>query len=133
MAHFGILSELIVNFTASQSIEFVCCSRPGSLSGDDSMSLSILVVDDEPDVAEMFRQRFRRGEQFSIMTTAKILAVDDEPDFELLLRQRFRRQIGEGEFSFRFARHREEAPATLAGEEDIDLLLLDINRPVVAQ
>jgi CheY-like chemotaxis protein len=24
------------------------------------MSVSILVVDDEPDVAEMFRQRFRR-------------------------------------------------------------------------
>ena len=28
--------------------------------GDDGMSFSILVVDDEPDVAEMFRQRFRR-------------------------------------------------------------------------
>ncbi len=27
---------------------------------DDCMSFSILVVDDEPDVAEMFRQRFRR-------------------------------------------------------------------------
>src|SRR6266481_2566262 len=27
---------------------------------DNSMSFSILVVDDEPDVAEMFRQRFRR-------------------------------------------------------------------------
>ena len=28
--------------------------------GDDGVSVSILVVDDEPDVAEMFRQRFRR-------------------------------------------------------------------------
>ena len=27
------------------------------------MSVSILVVDDEPDVAEMFRQRFRREER----------------------------------------------------------------------
>src|SRR5438128_628101 len=28
--------------------------------GDHDMSFSILVVDDEPDVADMFRQRFRR-------------------------------------------------------------------------
>jgi len=28
--------------------------------GDDGMSASIIVVDDEPDVAELFRQRFRR-------------------------------------------------------------------------
>jgi CheY-like chemotaxis protein len=33
---------------------------PGNDSKDDSMSASIIVVDDEPDVAEMFRQRFRR-------------------------------------------------------------------------
>src|ERR1700730_16944981 len=62
---------------------------------------------------------------------AKILAVDDEPDFELLLTQRFRRQIREGEFAFRFARHGEEALAMLAAEPDIDLLLLDINMPVM--
>jgi adenylate cyclase len=62
---------------------------------------------------------------------AKILAVDDEPDFELLLTQRFRRQIREGEFAFRFARHGEEALAMLAVEPDIDLLLLDINMPVM--
>ena len=29
-------------------------------AGGSSMSVSILVVDDEPDVAELFRQRFRR-------------------------------------------------------------------------
>ena len=62
---------------------------------------------------------------------AKILAVDDEPDFELLLTQRFRRQIREDEFAFRFARHGEEALAMLAAEPDIDLLLLDINMPVM--
>src|SRR6267378_5600969 len=62
---------------------------------------------------------------------AKILAVDDEPDFELLLTQRFRRQIREDEFTFRFARHGEEALAMLAVEPDIDLLLLDINMPVM--
>jgi adenylate cyclase len=63
--------------------------------------------------------------------SSKILAVDDEPDFELLLTQRFRRQIREGEFLFRFAYHGEEALATLAAEPDIDLLLLDINMPVM--
>jgi adenylate cyclase len=63
--------------------------------------------------------------------SSKILAVDDEPDFELLLTQRFRRQIREGEFVFRFAGHGEEALAVLAAEPDIDLLLLDINMPVM--
>jgi len=63
--------------------------------------------------------------------SSKILAVDDEPDFELLLTQRFRRQIREGEFVFRFAGHGEEALAALAAEPDIDLLLLDINMPVM--
>ncbi len=65
------------------------------------------------------------------MPPAKILAVDDEPDFELLITQRFRRQIREREFSFRFARHGEEALAALAAEPDIDLMLLDINMPVM--
>ena len=62
---------------------------------------------------------------------AKILAVDDEPDFELLIRQRFRREIRAAEFSFRFARHGEEALAALAEEPDIGLILLDINMPVM--
>ena len=63
--------------------------------------------------------------------SAKILAVDDEPDFELLIRQRFRRQIREEEFEFRFAHHGEEALTALAAEPDIDLMLLDINMPVM--
>jgi adenylate cyclase len=62
---------------------------------------------------------------------AKILAVDDEVDFELLLRQRFRREIRADEFTFRFAHHGEEALAVLAEEPDVDLLLLDINMPVM--
>jgi len=63
--------------------------------------------------------------------SSKILAVDDEPDFELLLTQRFRRQVREGEFMFRFAHHGEEALAVLAAEPDIDLILLDLNMPVM--
>jgi adenylate cyclase len=62
---------------------------------------------------------------------AKILAVDDEPDFELLIRQRFRRQIRAEEFTFRFAHHGEEALNVLAAEPDIELMLLDINMPVM--
>ena len=65
------------------------------------------------------------------MTAAKILAVDDEADFEVLITQRFRRQIREKEFEFRFARHGEEALEALAAEPDIDLMLLDINMPVM--
>jgi adenylate cyclase len=65
------------------------------------------------------------------MAAAKILAVDDEPDFELLVNQRFRRQIRDKEFEFRFARHGEEALDVLAVEPDIDLMLLDINMPVM--
>ncbi len=62
---------------------------------------------------------------------AKILAVDDEPDFELLIRQRFRRQIRAQEYEFHFAHHGEEALAVMAEEPDIELLLLDINMPVM--
>ena len=63
--------------------------------------------------------------------SAKILAVDDEPDFELLITQRFRRQIRDQEFEFRFAHHGEEALAALSAEPDIELMLLDINMPVM--
>ncbi len=66
-----------------------------------------------------------------MLNTSKILAVDDEPDFEQLIRQRFRRQIREDEFEFRFAHHGEEALSALDAEPDIDLILLDINMPVM--
>jgi adenylate cyclase len=66
-----------------------------------------------------------------LAASAKILAVDDEPDFELLIRQRFRVQIRDEEFEFRFAHHGGEALAALSAEPDIDLMLLDINMPVM--
>ena len=65
------------------------------------------------------------------MGQAKILAVDDEPDFEALLKQRFRRRIRSGDYAFRFARHGEEALTVLAEDPGIELLLLDINMPVM--
>jgi CheY-like chemotaxis protein len=61
----------------------------------------------------------------------KILVVDDEPDFEALLKQRFRREIRSNEYAFRFARHGEEALAVLPEDPEIELLLLDINMPVM--
>lgn len=64
-------------------------------------------------------------------SAAKILAVDDEADFELLIRQRFRRQIRDHEFAFLFARHGGEALSVLEAERGIDLMLLDINMPVM--
>ena len=61
----------------------------------------------------------------------QILVVDDEPDLELLVRQRFRRQIRDKEFEFLFSHNGEEALETLAGQPAIDLVLSDINMPVM--
>ena len=61
----------------------------------------------------------------------RILVVDDEADFELLINQQFRRQIRAGEFTFSFARDGEQALAVLQADAGIDLMLLDINMPVM--
>src|SRR5690242_6370129 len=61
----------------------------------------------------------------------QILVVDDEPDLELLVRQRFRRQIRDRELEFFFSHNGEEALAALAGQPSIDLVLSDINMPVM--
>jgi adenylate cyclase len=65
------------------------------------------------------------------MSAAKILAVDDEPDFEQLIRQRFRRQIRAGEYEFQFARDGAEALRVIAADPGIELVLSDINMPVM--
>jgi sigma-B regulation protein RsbU (phosphoserine phosphatase) len=61
----------------------------------------------------------------------QILVVDDEPDLELLVRQRFRRQIRDRELEFFFSHNGEEALAALAVQPSIDLVLSDINMPVM--
>jgi sigma-B regulation protein RsbU (phosphoserine phosphatase) len=61
----------------------------------------------------------------------QILVVDDEPDMESLIRQKLRQQIRDKEFDFVFSRNGEEALQTLAEQPGIDLLLTDINMPVM--
>jgi phosphoserine phosphatase RsbU/P len=61
----------------------------------------------------------------------KILIVDDEPDLEVLIRQRFRRQIREDAYRFAFARNGQEALDLIQDGGDIDLVLSDINMPVM--
>lgn len=61
----------------------------------------------------------------------QILFVDDEPDLELLITQKMRRQIREKRFEFFFGRNGEEALKILASNPGIDLVLSDINMPVM--
>ena len=61
----------------------------------------------------------------------KILVVDDEPDLEPLIQQRFRRQIRAGEMSFVFAQNGEEALRRLESDPEIEVVLSDINMPVM--
>jgi adenylate cyclase len=65
------------------------------------------------------------------VTTSKILVVDDEPDLELLINQRFRREVRAGEFAFQFARDGAEALRLIAADPEIELVLSDINMPVM--
>jgi adenylate cyclase len=60
-----------------------------------------------------------------------ILVVDDEADVEELISQRFRRQVRAGEFAFCFARDGEQALRVIQNDAGIDLMLLDINMPVM--
>ena len=64
-------------------------------------------------------------------TAFKILVVDDEPDVELLIKQRFRRQIRDRGFNFEFALNGEEALARLNDDKSIDIVMSDINMPVM--
>ena len=59
----------------------------------------------------------------------RILIVDDEPDIELLIRQRFKRRAAE--FDFVFARNGQEALERLAADSAIELVVTDINMPVM--
>ena len=61
----------------------------------------------------------------------KILVVDDEADLELLIKQKFRRKIREGIYEFVFASNGQEALARIVENPDTDVILSDINMPVM--
>jgi sigma-B regulation protein RsbU (phosphoserine phosphatase) len=61
----------------------------------------------------------------------KVLVVDDEPDLELLIKQRFRKRIRDGEFEFVFAQNGEEALVKLKEDPGLDIVMSDINMPVM--
>ncbi|NML66767.1 response regulator [Hymenobacter sp. RP-2-7] len=61
----------------------------------------------------------------------KILVVDDEADLELLIKQKFRRKIREQAYEFLFAGNGQEALERLREHPDVDIVLSDINMPVM--
>ena len=62
---------------------------------------------------------------------AKILVVDDEADLELLVKQKFRRKIRENVYEFVFAANGEEALQKVKEHPDLDIILSDINMPIM--
>jgi len=65
------------------------------------------------------------------MPFAKILVVDDEPDLESLILQKFRSKIKAKEYEFQFAQNGAEALEKISNDGTIDLILTDINMPVM--
>src|SRR4051794_30980655 len=62
---------------------------------------------------------------------AKGFIVGDEPDLELLIRQRFRRETRAGVYEFVFARNGADALALVRADPAIEVVLSDINMPVM--
>jgi adenylate cyclase len=62
---------------------------------------------------------------------AKILIVDDEADLEVLIKQKFRKQIRENIYEFVFAQNGKEALERVNEHPDLDIVLSDINMPVM--
>src|SRR3569623_1384365 len=62
---------------------------------------------------------------------AKILVVDDEADLEALVKQKFRRKIRENVYEYVFAQNGEEALQKVNEHPDLDIILSDINMPVM--
>jgi adenylate cyclase len=62
---------------------------------------------------------------------ATILVVDDESDLEILIKQKFRKQIREHKYEFVFASNGAQALEKLEQVNNIDLVVSDINMPVM--
>jgi sigma-B regulation protein RsbU (phosphoserine phosphatase) len=65
------------------------------------------------------------------MQLVKILVVDDEPDLQELIKQKLRNKIKAKEYEFHFAENGAEALEKISTVETIDLVLTDINMPVM--
>lgn len=65
------------------------------------------------------------------MQVSKILVVDDEPDLQALITQKFRSKIKANEYEFHFAQNGAEAIEKISNDGTIDLVLTDINMPVM--
>lgn len=65
------------------------------------------------------------------MAQHRILVVDDEPDLETLIKQKFRKQIRANQYEFLFASNGAQALEVLEEAQDIELVLSDINMPVM--
>jgi class 3 adenylate cyclase/FixJ family two-component response regulator len=62
---------------------------------------------------------------------SKILVVDDESDLEILIKQKFRQKIRDGKYEFVFAVNGKNALEKIRENEDVDIVLSDINMPVM--
>lgn len=67
----------------------------------------------------------------AVSTTSKILVVDDESLLESLINQKFKSQIKSNELEFAFAHNGVEALKILEQDQDIDIILIDINMPIM--
>ena len=61
----------------------------------------------------------------------RLLVVDDEPDLETLIRQKFRKKIQAGAYAITFAGNGRQALDVLDEDQGIDVILTDINMPVM--
>lgn len=60
-----------------------------------------------------------------------ILVVDDEPDIELLVSLKFRHRIRKGDYVFSFVGNGKEAYEHVLSDSNVDVVLTDINMPVM--
>ena len=59
------------------------------------------------------------------------MVVDDETDLETLIKQKFRKQIRQNDYEFVFAVNGRDALEKLVLNSDVDIVLSDINMPVM--
>lgn len=63
--------------------------------------------------------------------TYKLLFVDDESDLESLIGQKFRKKVRTAEYQLIFARNGQEALEKVQAYPDLDIVLTDINMPIL--